>query len=518
MTKKVLFCVTELHRPVGGLHRFTIEMLSAWVHALNKNETNYAPIVIAMVDRSIPLGDLQPATEYEDFMKKNPKIKVYRAERGGMSCLFIDSNLSEEEKNELHGEMWVKYRIRSEKVTNWDYYSRHNAYWHAVPIFAEYLVKKKKENIKVIDAQDWLAFPAGFLTRERIGAALNCRFHSGEFGRSLGKPDFESPPILIETAALQEADFIQGVSVHEAKFEIYRHLPLKQRLRNGLSNYKSPKWLEYQLWKEEKFEDFLLYEASEDLEVIAETVAGITNGIQLESWKKITNGDIEAGRKVYKKILPKKDKYVLFIGRPEYRKGIDTLIKAFAELHSSSKINAGLIIASSLSNEDQKRFELQLSDLKLKEHTVIYNGWIGEELKKGMFCSADVIALPSLYEPFGLVTLEVLAADMACDRNGLEGPIAVVGDNGGMSEVIRNGVNGFKVPMEEDRFDMNPSFLARVLKICLQTPNVKKKITKGGSVRVQQRYFDWNFVVKKIFEIYEQAENNFEKYGKVSLK
>lgn len=512
--KKALFLVTELQKPVGGLHRYSIELFSAWKNALENHKAPYEPLPISLRDPAVPLSDLRFCAEYGDFMEKHPKTLVYEGVRGGIKCLFLESSLTEEEKNRLHGELWVKYRIKSEKASFWDYYGTLNAYWRAVPEFADFLIKQRKEEIALIDAQDWLAFPAGFLTREKIHRPLNCRFHSGEFGRSLGHPDFDTPPITIETAALQEADYLQGVSVHEAQFEAYNHLPLKQRLRGELAPFRSRKWLEYQLWKEEHFEDFLLYEAGSDLEIITESIAGITNGIILDSWKGVKKENIEAGRKVLQKALPKKDKYVLFIGRAEYRKGIDALLKAFFELRQNSKINAGLVISSNLSNEDYARYFGMISKMKLEHDVIIYNGWLGEDLKKGLFCASDVIALPSLYEPFGLVTLEVFSADMAAELNGESGPIAIVGDTGGMSEVVKNGVNGFKVPMEEDRFDLNPSFLARILKLSLQDSRLKEKISRGAAERVQQRYFDWNFIIQRVFEIYGHAEKNYERFVK----
>ncbi len=512
--KKVLFLVTELQKPVGGLHRYTSELLVAWRKAIQDRQTEFEPIVISIRDSAVPLSDLRFSSEYGDFMHQHPNILVYEGIRAGERCIFLESALPEEERNALHADLWMKYRIKSHKTAGWGFYDTLSAYWHSVPQFAEFLQKKRKENIALIDAQDWLAFPAGFLSREKLGRPLNCRFHSGEFGRSLGHPDFDAPPVLIEAAALQEADFIQGVSVHEAQFEIYNLLPHKQNMREELSRFQTKKWLDYQLWKEEKFEDFLLYEAGTDLEILSENVAGITNGIILDSWQKVSLENIKAGRAVLQKALPKKDKYVLFIGRAEYRKGIDVLIQAFAQLKRTGRMNVGLVIASNLAKDEYERYFSTIAKLKLENDVAIYSGWLQEETKKGLFCSSDVIALPSLYEPFGLVTLEVYAADMACGIHGLSGPIAVVGDTGGMSEVVRNGVNGFKVPMEEDRFDLNPAFLARILRIALQSEDLKKKITLGASERVQQRFFDWGFIVQKVFEIYRKAEKNYETFVK----
>ena len=129
-----------------------------------------------------------------------------------------------------------------------------------------------------------------------------------------------------------------------------------------------------------------------------------------------------------------------------------------------------------------------------------------------MFCAADVIALPSLYEPFGIVTLEGLAADLACEKNGLKGPAVIVGDTGGMREVIKNGVNGFKVPLEEGKFDMNPAFMAKILSIVLSNDEIARNVSRGGGQRVQNPDFNWEHVATRVSEIYKRAITNHAKW------
>ncbi|MBI5228901.1 glycosyltransferase family 4 protein [Candidatus Micrarchaeota archaeon] len=508
-SKRVLFLVTELQRPVGGLHRFTTELLPVWMNRFNRGETLFEPLVFSIRDQDLPLGDLKPSERFNELAKKNG-VKIYEAKRGGVLCFFVESELSTEERNALHYGLWAKYGVKSEKSSNWPFYKKLNAYWKTMPAIAEQLAKK--ENITVIDAQDWLAFPAGFLCRERIGKPLVCRFHSGEWGRSMGHPDLDDAPVRIEAAALQEADFVVGVSVSEAKFEIRKLLPLKQETRNQLfedlcnsvGEEKAKKWFEEQLWKEEKYEEFLLLEPEEEFISITHAAGGVPNGIILEDWRKMSVEKIKFGRVVLQKLLPDKKKYVMFIGRPDARKGMDQLINAFAQLEMD---NAGLILSSSLSNGESIKYNRMLEELGLKKNAIIYSGWLEEDLKKSLFCSIDVLAIPSLYEPFGLVTLEGLAADLACEVNDLPGPAVVVGDTGGMGEVIKNGINGFKVQVTD--FTLKPEDLAKVLKIVLTNDRLRKKVAKGGAESIISNNFDWNSLVFRLFEIYTGASENY---------
>ena len=497
--KKILFLITELQKPVGGLYRFASELLPAWREKTIEG-CDYEPFILSMRDSSTPLGDLKLT---KDFPKlKLDGMKLYEAVRGGVKCYFLENNSTREEQIQLQKRLWDDYRIKSMKSAFDPFYQKLNNYWIAVEKIAPQL--HKELNFAAVDAQDWLAFPAGFDCKKNMGIPLICRFHSGEFGRSLGNPDLEGAPVTIEAAALQEADHIQGVSVHEAKFEVYNLLPLKQEISKQLKPFKNETWWEEQTKKNDDYELFLLFE-SEDLELTTNIASGVTNGINLDEWSRLDEDRINFGKTVLKKLMPNQDKIILFIGRADWRKGIDTLIEAFAELNDQK---TGLIIASSFDDETYSKYHTKIMNLGIEKNTLLYNGWLAEDLKKSLFTACDILALPSLYEPFGLVTLEGLAADLACENNGKTGPTVIVGDTGGMHEIIKNGVNGFKTPM--DGFDLKPDYLSKILKITLENEKLRKKISNGGARRVKQKYFDWNYITERIFEEYNQATANYE--------
>ena len=507
---KALFLITELHRPVGGLYRYATELLPAWRNAFDNGKCEYEPLPLSIRDPAAPLGDLRESRKFK-AVADAAGVKIFEAIRGGEACYFLERTMELQERNEFHKLLWDKYRVQSERMAPWPDYAVLNAFWKYAPIVAAQMVKEG-EKIAVVDAQDWLAFPAGFMAAEALNKALVCRFHSGEFGRSLGTPDLSAAPVQIERAALQEADFVQGVSVGEAKFELYHLLPLKNELYNQLKDSRSAQWRGEQEWKTGLYEEYLLLE-SENLELLGRNAGGLPNGIILDDWEKVTKADVRKGRKALEKLMAGKSKYVLFIGRAEYRKGIDHLLEAFALL---GERDVGLIISTVLSEPDLNRLRLKAANLGIAERVLVSNGWLDEEMKKPLFCAADVIALPSLYEPFGIVTLEGLAADLACEKNGLKGPVVVVGDTGGMREVIKNGVNGFKVPLEEGQFSMNPAFMAKILSIALGNDEIARRVSQGGAARVQNTDFNWEHVATRVQEIYKRAIANHAKWEAAS--
>lgn len=504
---KVIFAITELQKPVGGLHRFATELLPAWRRTFAQGKTDYEPLPVAPKLGLEPAGDLVPAKEFEGLTKAQPHLRVFEGERAGERCYFLESDFPQEEMNAFYGKLWEDYRIPSLRSSQAGFYAFSAQYWKSLPMFAEYAQKKLKWKFSLVDAQDWMAFPAGFLTKQLLGLPLHCRFHSGEFGRSLGHPDLESGPVWIEAAALQEADAISGVSPQEARFTLYNLLPLKRKLRKMLSDSRGPAWAHRQEDKEEAYDYALLFESENGMALFTQHAMGVPNGIILDSWKKVPKPDIAAGRALLRKLLPGKKNFVFFIGRADWRKGIDALFRAMA-LVAQDDLSAGLVVSSQMDPDAYANYYGLASSLGISEDVAFYTDWLPEERKKALFCASDAIALPSLYEPFGLVALEALAADLACEKNGLVGPAVITSDTGGMHGILRNGVNGFKVPMEPDRFDLQPELLAKILKLVLSDDRLRAKLSKGGAARVQEECFDWNRIVHWVFTAYDRAAEN----------
>jgi glycosyltransferase involved in cell wall biosynthesis len=506
--KKALFLVTELERPVGGLHRFATELLLSWRAAFHEGRTEYEPVVLSMHDPASPTVDLVAARQFAELTMQYPEAKIFEAVRGGEKCYFLEPNLSSDAINAFHGELYSKFRIRSDKASQDRFYRALSAFWKLAPLAADYMQSRLGLKFDVIDAQDWLAFPAGFLCRERLSKPLLCRFHSGECGRTLGRPDPDSAPLQIEAAALAFADYIQGVSVSEAKFEILNLLERKRQICLELAPQMPSDWAAKQQWKDGKYEEFLLLE-SESLELLGECAGGVPNGIVLEPWKSVHIADIYKGREMLRNIMPKRH-YALFIGRAERRKGIYELLDAFALLRD---VDVGLVLASRMGSAEYEDFSARIAHYGLQNSVALYNGWLSDNAKKSLMCAADIIALPSLYEPFGIVTLEALAADLACEANGIRGPVVIVGSNGGMNEVIRNGVNGFKAPIASE-FSLRADHLAKIISMSVANEHLRARVSKGASERVQSPYFDWRFVTLRIHECYRRASRNFHSWFK----
>ena len=124
---------------------------------------------------------------------------------------------------------------------------------------------------------------------------------------------------------------------------------------------------------------------------------------------------------------------VVFAGRLVKEKGVDILLRAFAEVVTKIP-DAKLFIAGD--GPERKRLQEFVQSLKL-ENSVHFTGQISQDEVERRFASAWVQVVPSLWqEPLPHVAAEAM-------MNG----IALVASNiGGLPEIINHGVTGYLVP------------------------------------------------------------------------
>jgi glycosyltransferase involved in cell wall biosynthesis len=121
---------------------------------------------------------------------------------------------------------------------------------------------------------------------------------------------------------------------------------------------------------------------------------------------------------------PRKD--ILYLGRLEMsQKGIDLLVRAYAEIAPSTR--QALVIAGS--GPDEGRIRELVDDLGLEDR-VLFPGAVPAAARFDLLASAEVVAMPSRYESFGMVAAEALAVGtpvVAFDIPCLRGVVSSTG-------------------------------------------------------------------------------------------
>ena len=97
-------------------------------------------------------------------------------------------------------------------------------------------------------------------------------------------------------------------------------------------------------------------------------------------------------------------KYVLFVGTLEPRKNLPRLLQAYAALPDTVREKTPLILAGS-AGWGRENITTHIAALKLEAH-VFCTGFVDEAMLSALYHNARVLAMPSLYEGFGLPILE----------------------------------------------------------------------------------------------------------------
>lgn len=176
-------------------------------------------------------------------------------------------------------------------------------------------------------------------------------------------------------------------------------------------------------------------------------------------------------------------KVVLFVGRIEPLKGIDSLLRGFAGLPPG--ISARLVIIGGDGGSQTEIAQLRglARDLGIEDR-VSFLGTVKHELMPYYYNAADVCVVPSHYESFGLVPLESLAC----------GTPVVATDVGDLRNIILQGETGYIVP------DNGPETLTEKIAEVLSWPG--RSTRRSRMIRSSVKDYSWAGVAARISEVF----------------
>lgn len=187
------------------------------------------------------------------------------------------------------------------------------------------------------------------------------------------------------------------------------------------------------------------------------------------------------------------EKTVLFVGRIDPVKGIDTWFRAMKlVVERDPALRQHLcvcLIGGDLDDDMDPDSELARL-VELKEELGIGDivTFLGSRAQAALpfyYSAAAAVVMPSRYESFGLAALEA----MAC------GTPVVASDVGGLSFLISDGVTGFLVP------EGNAELFAEKILLLLRNPKLRNEMGKRGAAEAQE--YAWPNIAERMVELYE---------------
>ncbi len=315
------------------------------------------------------------------------------------------------------------------------------------------LVKELNYEIDIIHVHDWLVATAGIGLKHVLRKPMFATIHSTEIGRRNGiRLDHEK-------------------MIHETEA-----------------------WLTSEAWKVICCSNYMTSHVRWAFGTPSDKLVMIPNGVDIAEYSKYQNEDLSTFRT---RFALAQEKIVLFVGRLVYEKGVHVLVSATGKI--LQRANAKFVIVGNGYMKDQLSNLVRAMGLS---HKVLFTGFVDEESLRKLQICADASVVPSLFEPFGIVALEAMAA---------KSPV-VVSDSGGLSELVQHDLNGVKV------YPNNADSLAWGISRVLTDSGYADWIRNNAFKTVQEKY-DWNRIAQQTRSIYENvlleySQSSWAKTGK----
>ncbi len=238
-------------------------------------------------------------------------------------------------------------------------------------------------------------------------------------------------------------------------------------------------WLTYEARRVIVCSQYMRRQVQEIFQLPVDKLDVVPNGVAVGDFE-VEPADARATRTA---LTGPRTRMVLFAGRLEYEKGVQTVLQAMQRIRAEVGPTRFFVAGIGTYSRELRR---EVRRLGLQRH-VRFTGFLEDQELRRHYAAADVAVAPSIYEPFGLVAVEA----MAC------GTPVVVGDTGGLREIIEDGSGLSFTPQDSDG-------LADAVIRVLRDEQLATRMTERGLQRIRSRY-DWAAVAGRTVQIYRQA-------------
>ncbi len=279
----------------------------------------------------------------------------------------------------------------------------------------------RRELFDVIHAHDWMTFPAAMAIADFSGRPLVVHVHATEFDRA--GEGINRTIYGFERMGMHAAARVIAVSERTKQVIVQRY------------------------------------------DVPADKVSVVYNGIEI-------NGHSPAP------VRRASEKVVLFLGRITMQKGPEYFIRAAARV--AQKVDGAKFIVAGVGDQLQY-IQCLAAELGIGDR-VEFTGFLQGDDVDGIYRKADVYAMPSVSEPFGLTALEAA-------RNGV--PV-ILSRGSGVAEVLVRG------SLKVDFWDVD--LMARMIVAVLEQPRLAEALRRESAQEL--RALTWDEAARKCMRSY----------------
>lgn len=304
----------------------------------------------------------------------------------------------------------------------------------------------RKTPFDIIHAHDWMVTDSAWVMKKGFGVPMVATMHATEAGRMHG-------------------------------------------LHNDLQRYISQmEWrLTYESWKVIVNSQHMFQELQNLFHVPPDKVEVIPNGIDPDHFD--FQFDPAPLRRQY---AAEHQQIVLYVGRIVREKGVHVLLQAAQSILAAVPGTQFLIVGTGYYLDDMKALANNLGIA----HNVNFLGYVSDHDLLRLYKVADAVVIPSLYEPFGIVALEGMAAEV---------PV-VTSDAGGLVDFVEHMQTGITTYAGDIG-----SLSWGILEI-LRNKELAQHLRKVAYDRVRNIY-NWKVIAKRTMDLYEEVLSEADKIG-----
>lgn len=244
-------------------------------------------------------------------------------------------------------------------------------------------------------------------------------------------------------------------------------------------------WLTYEAWRVIVCSEFMKAEVQRLFNCPADKVDIIYNGVDPTKFQFEWTEEERAAKRATL-ALPY-ERIVMYVGRFVREKGIHVLLNAASAILAEEPNTKFIIVGGG----HRERFEQFVHWAGLQDK-VLFTGFMANRSLHQLYRCADVAVFPSLYEPFGIVALEGMAA----------GASVVASDAGGLPEVVLHDQTGTL------SYANDPGSLAWAVLKVIRDPERAQKLKAAAKKRLVQA-FDWSHLADQTIEVYDRVWSEF---------
>lgn len=287
----------------------------------------------------------------------------------------------------------------------------------------------------IIHAHDWVVAYAARVVKQSFTIPLVATIHATEWGRNWG--------------------------IHNDE----------QRYINSVEW-----WLTYEAWKVIVNSKYMFSEVKQVFNLPEDKIAIVPNGVELNKFDRL-----ECDWEYRRNLALDSEKIIFFVGRLVNEKGAHILIDAMPKVLQYYH-DVKLVVTGKGPQLEYLKEKVMIMGISKK---VYFTGYISDENLSRLYKCVDISVSPSLYEPFGIVALEGMVANV---------PV-VVSDTGGIGDLVQHGVDGMKA------YAGNANSLADCILEILYSPEKAEGMKQRAMEKVRSIY-NWDVISDQVLETY----------------